>query len=115
MRADWRARNHPGYWAFLVHRISGVALAFFLPAHFWALGLALESEAALDAFLRWSERPLVKLAEGALVLALAAHLAGGLRVLALEFLPWREWHKGLLAAAAGLALAAGLAFALNVL
>jgi hypothetical protein len=30
----------------------------------------------------------------------------------LEFLPWRDWQKGLAAAAAGFALAAGLAFAL---
>jgi len=40
-----RTRNHPAYWAFLVHRISGLALALFLPAHFLALGTALEGEA----------------------------------------------------------------------
>ena len=34
MRNDWRARNHPAWWAFLVHRISGLALALFLPLHF---------------------------------------------------------------------------------
>ena len=49
---------------------------------------------------------------GALVLLLAAHLGGGLRLLALEFLPWRGWQKSLAACAAALALAAGLAFAL---
>ena len=36
------------------------------------------------------------------VLLLAAHLTGGLRLLALEFLPWRDWQKTLLAIAAGL-------------
>jgi fumarate reductase subunit D len=106
------ARSHPGWWAFIVHRISGVALAFFLPAHFLALGTALQGEARLDAFLRWSEQPLVKLAEWILVMLLAAHLAGGLRLLALEFLPWREWHKALAALAAAFAVAAGLVFAL---
>jgi hypothetical protein len=35
-------------------------------------------------------------------------------VLALEFLPWRDWQKGLTAAAAGLAVAVGLAFALSL-
>ena len=34
----WRNRDHPSYWAFLVHRVSGLALALFLPLHFWALG-----------------------------------------------------------------------------
>ena len=64
--------------------------------------------------LRWTEQPLVKFAEIVLVLLLAAHLTGGLRLLALEFLPWRDWQKkkSLLAFAAGAALAAGLAFAL---
>lgn len=92
----------------LAHRLSGIALALFLPAHFYVLSRALE----LDAFLAWTEQPLVKFAEWGLVTLLALHLAGGLRVLALEFLPWRDWQKGLAAAAAGFALAVGLAFAL---
>ena len=114
MRNDLRARNHPAYWAFLVHRLSGVLLAAFLPLHFWALGQALRGEEKLESFLRWSDQPLVKFAETALVLLLAAHMAGGLRLLALEFLAWREWQLSLLPAAAGIALAAGLAFLLNI-
>lgn len=109
---DWRARNHPGWWAFLAHRISGIALAIFLPVHFWALGRALSGAAKLDAFLAWSEQPLVKFSEWGMVLLLAAHLGGGLRILALEFLPWRDWQKSLAAAAAAAAIAIGLAFAL---
>ncbi|MDH4294436.1 MAG: succinate dehydrogenase, partial [Betaproteobacteria bacterium] len=70
--------------------------------------------AALDEFLRWTEHPLVKFAETGLVLLLAAHMAGGVRLLALEFLEWREWQKSLLAAAAGVSLVAGLAFMLNL-
>lgn len=95
-------------WVAHVHRVSGIALAVFLPLHFWALGNALQ----LDAFLAWTEQPLVKAGEWAIVVALAAHLAGGLRVLAIEFLDWHEWQKGLAAVAAALALAVGLAFAL---
>jgi fumarate reductase subunit D len=104
--------DHPAWWAFVVHRLSGVALALFLPAHFLALGTALRGEAALGEFLRWSESPLVIASEWLLVMLLGAHLAGGLRLLALEFLPWRDWQKTLAALAAGFALAAGLAFAL---
>ena len=105
-------RAHAAWWAFLVHRVSGLALALFLPAHFLALGTALRGEGALDAFLRWSEQPAVVFSEWILVMLLAAHLAGGLRVLALEFLPWRGWQKTLAAVAAGFALFAGLVFAL---
>ena len=92
----------------LVHRISGLALAAFLPVHFWALGKGLE----LDAFLAWTEQPLVKFAEWGIVVLLAAHLGGGLRVLAIEFLDWHEWQKSLAALAGALTVAAGLAFAL---
>ena len=112
---DLRPRLHPTYLAFLVHRISGLLLALFLPLHFWALGSALRGEEALEGFLRWTDQPLVKAAEFGLVVLLAAHLAGGLRVLALEFLGWRRRQKDLVALSAGLSLAVGLLFLLDVL
>jgi fumarate reductase subunit D len=111
---DLRARSHPTWIAFLVHRISGLLLALFLPLHFWALSRAISGEAALEGFLRWADNGLVKASETLLVILLAAHLAGGLRVLALEFLGWRSSQKTMVAASAGVALAAGLLFALNV-
>lgn len=111
---DLRTRAHPAYWAFVVHRLSGVLLTLFLPLHFLFLGQALHGEAALHGALRWTEQPLVKLGEIAVVLALAAHLAGGVRLLALEFLPWRDWQKTLAAAALAATLGAGLLFALAI-
>ena len=114
MKNDARARNHPAYWAFVVHRVSGVGLALFLPLHFWALSHALEGESRLESFLRWTDHPLVKIAEVGLVILLAAHLTGGLRLLALEFLAWRDWQKNLLAAATGVTAVVGLTFVLNV-
>ena len=92
----------------LIHRLSGVALALFVPVHFWALGKGLQ----LDEFLRWTEQPIVKFAEWGIVVLLAAHLGGGLRVLAIEFLDWHEWQKSLAAIAAAIVFGAGLAFAL---
>ena len=90
MRASQR---HWGFVAALLHRLTGLALAFFLPLHFLALGLALEGERALEGFLAWAEAPLLKVSEVLLVAALALHLGLGLRVLALEFLPWRGSRK----------------------
>jgi fumarate reductase subunit D len=101
-------KKETSYWMAMVHRLSGIALALFLPLHFWALGNALQ----MDSFLAWTEQPLVKAGEWAIVIALAAHLGGGLRVLALEFLPWRDWQKSLAAAAAALTVGVGLALAL---
>jgi fumarate reductase subunit D len=107
-------RSHPAYLAFLLHRVSGLLLALFLPLHFWALSLAIRGEAALEGFLRWTDNGVLKGAETLLVILLAAHLAGGLRVLALEFLGWRSSQKAMVAASAGIALAVGLLFLLNV-
>ncbi len=79
------SRAHPGFVAALVHRLSGLALAIFLPLHFLTLGLALD-ETAFAGAISWSNQPLVKISESLLVAALAVHFAGGLRVLAIEFL-----------------------------
>jgi fumarate reductase subunit D len=113
-RNDARARGHAAYWAFVVHRISGILLTLFLPVHFFVLSQALVRPAALDDFLAWTRQPAVKLAETALVVALAAHLAGGVRLLFVEFVGWRaDWQKSAIALAGGVALAYGLLFALS--
>jgi fumarate reductase subunit D len=116
INASWRNRGHAAYWAFLVHRISGLALAVFLPLHFVALAQALKGEAALEGFLRWTRAPLVEASEVALVFMLAAHLTGGLRLLFVEFVGWRsEAQKAMIATAGGAAVFCALAFALNLL
>lgn len=81
-------RNHPAYWAFVGHRLSGLALAVFLPFHFLLLGEAIAGAAALDAGLRAVDMPFFRIAEWGLVTALALHLFFGLRVLALEMTRW---------------------------
>jgi fumarate reductase subunit D len=112
LRSDSRAHRHPAWWAFALHRLSGLALAVFLPLHFWALGQALHGNAALDGFLRFADRPLFKFAEWGLVVLLALHMTGGVRLLLIEFGPWSGLRKNWIAAAAGAAALAGLAFAL---
>jgi fumarate reductase subunit D len=92
-------RRQPLYLAFLLHRLSGLGLALFLPFHFYVLALALEGESELNRFLHWSEAPLVKFAETGLVFLLAIHLFGGLRLLALENMPWRNIYKNMAALA----------------
>ncbi len=111
----WRNRGHAAYWAFLLHRISGLLLALFLPLHFLVLAQALRGAAALDAFVRWSQTPLVEASEVVLVFLLAAHLTGGLRLLVIEWGGWRrEAQPALLALAGGVAAFCALVFALNL-
>jgi fumarate reductase subunit D len=109
MRAS-RLQHRTGIlWiAALVHRLAGLALAIFLPLHFLTLGLAIDGEARLDIFLRWTDAPLVKLSEAALVFLLLVHMLGGLRLLVVENLEWHDGQKQLATLAA--AVSAVLAF-----
>lgn len=104
------SQRHAGRYAAFAHRLSGVLLAVFLPFHFLALGLAIEGEARLDSFLAWSDQPLVKIAEWGLVTLLSVHLLAGLRVLTLEFLPWRGPRKAWIAVGAIVAALTGILF-----
>jgi fumarate reductase subunit D len=104
----------PGFVAALLHRLSGLALAIFLPIHFLALAATLRGADALDTVLAMTNNPVLKLAEFALVVALAMHMTLGLRVLAVEFLPIRERTAATVSLSVVASLAVGLVFLLNV-
>ena len=108
------SHRQPGFLAALLHRLAGIALAVFLPVHFWTLSGALDGADVLEQFLRATDTPLIKFAEGGIVVALALHMALGLRVLAIEFLPLRERTRVAISICLAMALAVGLMFALNV-
>ena len=108
------SHKQPGYLAALLHRLAGIALAIFLPLHFLALATALNGADALDAFINVTQTPVLKFAEGVIVVALALHMTLGLRVLAIEFLPIRERTAITVSVCLAAALAVGLLFALNV-
>jgi fumarate reductase subunit D len=107
-------RTNVLWLAFLVHRLSGLALAIFLPFHFLVLGLAISGEAQLDGFLRWTDQPLVELSEAALVGLLAVHMLGGLRLLTVENLGWFSGQRRLAIIAVIVALIVAFAFLASV-
>lgn len=107
-------RREPLWKAAMVHRISGLLLACFLPLHFLALALALDGEQRLDGFLRWTDQPLFKIAEAVLVGLLAVHLLGGIRLLAIENLPWRPGQKQMAMGAIAVATLVAAAFLVRI-
>jgi len=82
------SNRHKGYYAFLAHRVSGVALALFLPFHFLLLGSSLGGVDALNRSLLLVDNPLFKIAEWGLVVFLTLHLLFGIRLLFLELTDW---------------------------
>jgi fumarate reductase subunit D len=65
-------------------------------------------------FINLTQAPVLKIAEGVIVVALALHMALGLRVLAIEFLPMRERTGLTLSLCLAAAFSVGLMFVLNV-
>lgn len=100
MASGITSRAHPLWLAYILHRLSGLGLALFLPLHFYVLAMAMTDPERLDGFLNLTDALIVKLAEFGLVFLLALHMFGGLRLLALEWLPWTPPQKTLAAGAA---------------
>ena len=111
MRASHTQR---GFVAAMLHRLSGIALAIFLPLHFLALATALNGAGALDSFLSLTRQPLVEFLEFGIVVALAIHITLGLRVLAVEFFNFRERTLAALSLCLAAAFMVGFIFALNL-
>jgi fumarate reductase subunit D len=103
----------PGFIAAMLHRLSGIALAIFLPMHFVALGTALSGAESLQSFLGVTHNGFVRIAEWGLVTALGMHMALGLRVLAIEFFAVRERSALVVSACVACSLTVGLLFLLN--
>jgi succinate dehydrogenase subunit D len=111
MRAAHRQR---GFVAAMLHRLSGIALAIFLPLHFLALGTALNGADALDSFLALTRQPVVAFFEWGIVVVLAIHMTLGLRVLAVEFFDFHEKTLAALSVCVAAVFAIGLIFMLNL-
>ena len=111
---DLERRGSALWIAAMVHRMSGLALAIFLPVHFFVLGLSFHGGARLDAFLRWTDQPLVQLAEGGLIFLLTVHLLGGLRVLVIENFDWHDGQKQLATLAAAVSAVIAFIFLVRV-
>ena len=99
----------------MVHRLSGIGLAVFLPFHFFVLALSLQGATKLDGFLKWTDAPVVKFSESGLVFLLAVHFLGGLRILFYENFDWRVNQLRIATAAGGVAAMVAFAFLIRVL
>ena len=76
-------------WSWVLHRISGVGIFFFLLVHILDTALVRVSPEAYNVVIESYKTPIIGVAELGLVGAIVFHGLNGLRVIAVDF-----WAKG---------------------
>lgn len=89
MPAGTLYRGKVGMWSWVLHRITGVAIFFFLLVHVLDTALVRLSPEAYNAVINTYKTPLIGVAELGLVAAILYHALNGLRVILIDF-----WRKG---------------------
>lgn len=78
-------RGREGMWSWVLHRITGVAIFFFLLVHILDTALIRVSPEAYDAVIGAYKTPIMGLGEIGLVAAIGLHALNGLRIIAIDF------------------------------
>jgi succinate dehydrogenase / fumarate reductase cytochrome b subunit len=76
-------------WSWVLHRITGVAIFFFLLVHVLDTALVRVSPEAYNAVIGTYKNPIMGIGEVALVAAITFHAFNGLRIILIDF-----WSKG---------------------
>nr|WP_231709596.1 succinate dehydrogenase, cytochrome b556 subunit [Arthrobacter sp. zg-Y895] len=82
-------RGREGQWSWVVHRITGVAIFFFLLVHVLDTSLVRVSPEAYNVVIESYKNPIMGIGELGLVAAIVFHAFNGLRVVLIDF-----WKKG---------------------
>ncbi len=86
-------RGNEGMWSWVLHRITGVAIFFFLLVHVLDTALIRVSPEAYNAVIGTYKNPIMALGEVVLVAAIAYHAYNGLRIIAVDLWPWATRHQ----------------------
>ncbi len=86
-------RGREGMWSWVLHRITGTAIFFFLLVHILDTALVRLSPEAYNAVIGTYKTPIMGLGELALVAAIGLHALNGLRIIAVDFFPWATRHQ----------------------
>jgi succinate dehydrogenase / fumarate reductase cytochrome b subunit len=82
-----------GFWAFLLMRISGLALALYLFMHLYVLTNLLEGPATFNQLMKMTQSPLIKFLELVLLGGVVYHAVNGIRILGVDFFSAAKHHK----------------------
>ena len=82
-------RGDPGMWSWVLHRITGATIFFFLFVHVLDTALVRVSPQAYNEVIETYKTPIVGLMEVGLVAAVLYHALNGIRVILIDF-----WQHG---------------------
>ena len=89
-------RGREGMWSWVLHRITGVAIYFFLLVHILDTSLVRLSPQAYNAVIDQYKTPIMGLGEAALVAAIGFHALNGLRIILIDFWSVGTKHQRLM-------------------
>ncbi|WP_075201311.1 succinate dehydrogenase, cytochrome b556 subunit [Leucobacter japonicus] len=82
-------RGNEGMWSWVLHRITGVSIFFFLLVHVLDTALVRVSPEAYNAVMSTYKTPVMGLGEAVLVAAIVFHAFNGIRIILVDY-----WSKG---------------------
>jgi len=84
-------RGDPGMWSWVLHRITGATIFFFLFVHVLDTALVRVSPEAYNEVIDTYKTPIIGLMEVGLVAAVLYHALNGIRVILIDF--WQHGPK----------------------
>ena len=84
-------RGREGMWSWVAHRITGIAIFFFLLVHVLDTAMVRVSPEAYNAIMSIYKNPVMGLGEAVLVAAIVYHAFNGIRIILIDF--WKNGAK----------------------
>ncbi len=88
-----RLNPNVGTWSWILHRISGLLLLFYLFTHLWVLGSVNSGQEAFNTRMQSVQTPLFHFLEIGLVLVIFYHMVNGIVIAFMDFADISEKHK----------------------
>jgi succinate dehydrogenase / fumarate reductase, cytochrome b subunit len=92
-----RYRGREGMWTWILHRLTGLGILFFLIIHVVDTGLIIYSPALYDEALEIYKSPVFRIGELAIFFSVLFHAVNGTRIVVQDFWPYVMQHQRRLA------------------
>lgn len=81
-------RGREGQWAFILHRVSGIAIALYLFIHVLNTGSAMFGPEVADPLMKFFHVPIFRIGLIFVMAGVVYHALNGLRIILMDFTDW---------------------------